>query len=225
MIQGSVDMREVKLRFVERRHEYADVYTYIFSSDEKISYTAGQYGHVRLFGMPEGVKAVREFSFASAPHEDALWFGVDSRSGSPYQKRLMELNPEDEAGLFKIKGHMSWPVADYEKVVMIAGGIGITPFRSQILDSAHKKLPLDIILIHTSKDEYLYGDELAPLVSAYHPVRREELQQAVTDAISAHPQAMYFIAGPTGFVETVNGILHAAGITAIQGDTFKGLEE
>jgi len=29
---------------------------------------------VRLFGMPEGVKAVREFSFASAPHEAEIWF-------------------------------------------------------------------------------------------------------------------------------------------------------
>lgn len=223
MIQGSADMQEVKLVFVERQHEYGEVYTYIFRSKEKVVYEAGQYGHVQLFGMPDGVKAVREFSFASAPHESDIRFGVDARSGSAYQKKLKELESGDEVGLFKIKGHMAWPPEGYSDVVMIAGGVGVVPFRSQIIDYAHKRLSLGITLIQASKSEYLYQEELSSKVGEYYPIRREELENSLKTTVSEHQKAMYFIAGPPGFVETVNNILHEAGINALQSDSFKGL--
>lgn len=225
MITGSADMREVRLLFVERRHEYDDAYTYVFRSPEAISFIPGEYGHVRLFGMPEGVKAVREFSFASAPYETDIWFGVDSRSGSPYQKRLMDLTAGDEVGLFKIKGHMAWPPESYSDVVMIAGGVGITPFRSQLLDVKNRTLSLRTSVIHASQNEYLYGEEIARLADEYHTVRRDTLAETLLEVVGRNKNAMYFIAGPTGFVETVNGILHDAGISAIQSDTFKGLAD
>ncbi len=226
MIQGSIDMKEVRLAFIKRRHEYADVYTYIFRSKEKISYTAGEYGHVRLFGMPEGIKTVREFSFASAPHEGDIWFGVDARSGSPYQKRLLELQPGEEVGLFKIKGHMPWPIdSAYSDVVMVAGGVGITPFRSQILENAHVESPPNITLIHVGKDEYLFRTELEPKVGEYCAIRRESLEETLKTHILKHLSAVFYVAGPMGFVETVNAILHAGGISAIKSDSFKGLED
>ena len=223
MIIGSPDMKEVKLAFVERRHEYGEVYTYVFRSHEKISFEPGQYGHVRLFGMPEGEKAVREFSFASAPDESDILFGVDARSGSAYQKRLHELQVGEEVGLFKIKGHMPWPPVGYSDVVMIAGGVGVTPFRSQLLDLSHKKLPITSTLIHTSRDEYLYGSELSNIANEYYAIRQEGLTETLSKTVKTHTGAMYFIAGSIGFVEAVNDILHTAGITAIRSDTFKGL--
>lgn len=225
MIIASSDMAEVRLTFVERRHEYGDVFTYIFRSKEKISFNAGQYGHVRLFGMPVGVQAVHEFSFASAPHEDAIWFGVDARSGSPYQKRLKELEPGDEVELFKVKGHMPWPPEEYTDVVMIAGGVGITPFRSQLLELAHNTRPITVTVIHASRDGYLYQKELSAIAREYRMVRSDELTDAVHEATVTHPKAMYFIAGSAGFVEIVNGLLHTAGISAIKSDTFKGLAD
>src|SRR5690606_12569638 len=108
---------------------------------------------------PEDTRRVREFSFASAPHEDRIQFGIDHRSGSDYQKALLALQPGDTVEMFKIKSHMTWPPTTGD-VVMIAGGIGITPFRSMLRDQEANSLSFPATLIHASSEEFLYEDEL-----------------------------------------------------------------
>ncbi|MBI3573451.1 FAD-dependent oxidoreductase [Candidatus Kaiserbacteria bacterium] len=218
--QPLAGMPEEKLILLERRHEYDDVDTYVFKSSKPIPYEAGQYGHVRLYGMPPDVRAVREFSFASAPHEDPIYFGVDSRSGSPYQQRLKSLQAGDEAGLFKIKRHMLWP-PEKEDVVMIAGGVGITPFRSFLLDRAHKKLPIAVSVIHAGREFFLYKDEITKL-SDYMTADREGLSEAISTSIRGHGDAAYYVAGSPSFVEAVAKALKQAGVTDVQSDAFKG---
>jgi len=217
-------MQEEKLSLIERREEYAGVDTYIFKSANPIPYEAGQYGHVRLFGMPPGEKPVRELSFATAPHENAIWFGIDSRSGSPYQQKLKSLKPNDIVGLFKVKRHMIWPPKESD-VVMIAGGIGITPFRSFLMDRAHKRLSMGAIVIHASRDAFLYGDEISNLATEYSAIGREKLPELLHTTAKNHPRARYYIAGSPGFVTSALENLKQEGIERIESDVFKGLGE
>lgn len=214
---------EQKLVFVERRHEYSDVYTYVFSSEEPIIYTAGQYGHIRVSGIPEGVRAVREFSFASAPQDALIEFGVDCRSGSEYQKCLRALQPGDTVQLFKIKNHMTWPPMVRE-AVMIAGGVGITPFRSMLRDKDQKKIPLHVSVVHVSGGGYLYADEIAMFADEYIQTKRERLPESIGLVSDTHPTAHYYVAGSPLFVERTLELLSHKGITA-ESDSFKGLEE
>jgi len=214
---------EETLTLIERKHAYGDVDTYIFRPARKIAFDAGQYAHVRLSGMPPDERQVREFSFASAPHEEEIWFGVDSRSGSSYQKALKALQPGDTVVLFKIKGHMHWPPEGISDVVMIAGGVGATPFRSEIRDLAERKLPIAVTLIHVSRDAFLYGEEFREMPIRYIPIRRDALQGQLLACIEDHPDAMYYIAGSLGFVDSVKEILLSAGILRMESDVFKGL--
>jgi NAD(P)H-flavin reductase len=78
---------EQTLSFVKREHVYDEVYTYAFSTDETVSYTAGQYGHIRVSGMPDGVRAVREFSFASAPHDALIEFEIDYKARQHHREQ------------------------------------------------------------------------------------------------------------------------------------------
>lgn len=215
---------EQTLHFVERRHEYGDVYTYAFSSGKPVTYTAGQYGHIRVSGMPEGVRAVREFSFASAPHDALIEFGVDCRSGSDYQKCLQALKVGDSVTLFKIKNHMTWPPLQKKEVVMIAGGVGITPFRSMLRDKTEKKMPLYISVIHASGSGYLYGEELSTLADEYMQTKRDRLSQSIAFVSDTHPSAHYYVAGSPMFVEHALQLLSEKGISA-ETDSFKGLED
>jgi ferredoxin-NADP reductase len=254
---------EQKILFVERRHEYDEVYTYIFRSEEPITYTAGQYCHIRLSGMPEGVRAVREYSFATAPHDPLIEFGIDFRSGSDYQKRLQTLKAGDVVSLFKIKNHMTWPPrfpSSYStlgnppreyfhftneealkvklvasgvvrepppqkrEVIMIAGGVGITPFRSMLRDRKEKKMPLQSTVIHASGSDFLYADEIHSLADEYLQTNRQEFIQSVLDAADSKKDAHYYVAGSPAFVESALAALSRKGISA-ESDPFKGLNE
>lgn len=235
---------EQKISFVERHHEYGEVYTYVFKPKEPVFYTAGQYCHMRVSGMPEGVRAVREYSFATAPHEPYIEFGIDFRSKSDYQKRLQTLQVGDTVGLFKIKNHMTWPPrfpSSYSALgnpsgvvrelppsekesVMIAGGVGITPFRSMLRDKTYKKMPLYTSVIHVSSGGYLYADEIALCADEYIQTKRERLSESIALVSDTHPSAHYYVAGSPAFVETTLALLSEKGISA-ESDSFKGLQE
>lgn len=206
----------------ERREEFKDVFTYIFTSSESVPFEAGQYAHVRLLNMPEDVRRVREISFASAPQDSEIWFGIDSRSGSEYQKALQALEVGDTIELFKIKGHMSWPPAT-RNVVMIAGGVGITPFRSMLRDASQSGKELTTTLIHVARDSYLYDADSKELANEYHATNREELPSLLEDTVTKNADAQFYIAGSPEFVQGIVEMLSQKGITNIQSDEFKGL--
>ena len=222
--QPLADMPVEKLTLVERRHEYGDVYTYLFTSAHPIPYEAGQYAHVRLYDMPADARAVHELSFASAPYEEMIWFGIDSRSHSAYQQKLLSLNVGDQIGVFKIKRHMAWPPQGND-AVMIASGVGITPMRSFLADSRHTQLPLTTSIVHIGREHFLYGEELKKLAGEYKTATREELPEVLADVALQHPRAAYYAAGSSGFVETVVDTLTQCGIMHIESDAFKGLPE
>jgi ferredoxin-NADP reductase len=216
-------MPEKILTLVETLDEGESAFTFVFSSPYPVHYTAGQYGHLRLSGLPPEARAVREFSFASAPHEEYIRFGIDMRSGSAYQKRLAEMREGDTAILFKIKGHMTWPAPENNSV-MIAGGVGITPFRSMLLDRAQKKIGGRVRVIHVSSHAFIYKDKLLPLADEYSAVGRAELFGALDAAIRNAPSARFYVAGSRGFVAAVSARLAESGIRA-DSDEFKGLTD
>lgn len=227
MEQNTLVIEEIILR--EKKHEYDHVYTFIFDTPNPIlsnSFQAGQYVHVRLPKVPDGEKSVRELSFASAPGDGEVHLGVDTRSESPYQSTLVAMEKGDTATLFKVKGTMILPEGKKE-VVMIAGGVGITPFRSMIREIEQKNIPITPILIHVSRDTFLYKEELQKKPFEQHRVGRNETEKILENVVEKHPTALYFVAGSENFVQNIEGRLLDAGIdtTAIFKDEFKGLHE
>lgn len=88
----------------------------------------------------------RTFTIASAPHEENLTF-TTRKTGSGF-KRTLEEGTLERIELFGPRGEM---VRNPDKTaVMIAGGIGITPFRSMILDAVHKKNETPVLLIYAN---------------------------------------------------------------------------
>jgi ferredoxin-NADP reductase len=215
---------EVSLTYLGKREEYSEVRTFMFTSDEPLIYPAGSYAHVRLFGMPEGEKAVREFSFASAPTDEEIWFGIDNASHSPYQERLLSLQPKEKIGLFKIKSHMTWPPKEATEAVFIAGGIGITPFRAMLRDKAKRELPLVTTLLHVGRESFLYQEEMQSLTN-YSMIARADVSNTLIACAKAHQGAHFYVAGSPAFCESIVEQLRAQNILTIESDAFKGLTE
>lgn len=196
------------------------------------TYKAGQFADVTLLnpGEIDAGGNVRGFSLASAPDEVTLMVATRMRD-SAFKIQLGAALPETE---FKIEG----PFGDFtlhhderRPAVMLAGGIGITPFRSMVLDATHRKLKQQIFLFYFNRrpEDAPFFDELQHLEVRnpyYHLVgimtQPERSRRGWSGETGHFNDAMlkkyleyvadpvYYIAGPAPMVKGIREILKAA---------------
>ncbi|MCC7477108.1 FAD-dependent oxidoreductase [bacterium] len=211
--------------------EHGDVWSFDFEPLAE-RFTPGQYVHFRL-EEPGLEKPVRHISFASAPSEPCLRFCFHLRAQSDFKQALARLEPGAAVTLFKYKGAFTLPAEPpVGGAVLLAGGIGIAPFRSMLrelqLQGSAASWPWPALsLLHVSREGFLYEPELAALPLAQRRCGRADFAAALEQQVQARPEALYYIAGATGFVNSVRQELLALGIPgdAIRLDDFEGYDE
>ena len=145
-----------ELLFLESRKELEDVYTFVFEKDKDVTWKAGQHG---LFNIThKKIKnPIRPFSMASAPAEDTIKITTSiGADPSDFKKAMLEL----EKGMkIKISGPVgSFYLKDSRPTLLIAGGMGITPFRSilkQIEEEGNRSEQQINLLYMDSKKSYI----------------------------------------------------------------------
>ena len=124
-----------KLVFLKKRKEPGDISSYYFNTNEEFHWRAGQHGIFSLPNIKVEGKSWRFFSLASAPHEEDIMISTRLREPlSGFKSKLDELQPGDPLTMRGPFGHfyISEPEVG---AIFVAGGIGITPFRSLIMES------------------------------------------------------------------------------------------
>jgi ferredoxin-NADP reductase len=116
------------------------------------TFKAGQYIDMTLLDPSETDSEgnARSFSIASAPHEETLM--VATRMRDTAFKRVVKTMPIGTA--VKIEGPSGDLILQKEltrAAVFLAGGIGITPFRSIVHWSAKEKLPQHVFLFYSNR--------------------------------------------------------------------------
>jgi len=123
-----------------------------FRKPEGFEFLAGQNLNLKvpelLLPDPKGPR--RTFTIASAPHEPELRFATRV-SESGYKQSLRQLAP---GSLFEYLGPNGQFVYDPEvkSAAYIAGGIGITPFRSMLLHGVQTGLSATTVLFYGNSD-------------------------------------------------------------------------
>jgi ferredoxin-NADP reductase len=138
---------------IEIKQETEDIKSFVFSAlDNEFMWTAGQYLDWQFPHANADERGERRwFSIASAPSEGVVMLSCRFASdGSTLKKRLLELKVGDRV---EAKGPMGEFTLEEvrEKTVLIAGGIGITPFRAIIKELAAKNGLQNITLVHGNK--------------------------------------------------------------------------
>ncbi len=155
----------MKLRIVEIRTEAKGTKSFFWETEKPINYLPGQYFYFTLPSLkyPDPRGATRHFTLSSSPTEGKLIrVTTRIRKQSGYKKTMDELKigsiieGEGPEGTFILDEKEPFPH------VFLAGGIGITPFRSMIKYVADKNLNTQIHLIYSNSipEEITFRNEL-----------------------------------------------------------------
>jgi ferredoxin-NADP reductase len=224
----------MKLKLARRKAESPGVESFIFKPEEPLVWKAGQFLHYVLNHAPTDDRGSdRWFTIASAPYEREVMLTTrfTAKRGSTFKKTLKTLKPGDSIEISDLDGDFT--LTDPRKpYVFIAGGIGITPFRSILKQAEHEGKKLRVQLIYANRKTIAaYKKELEAMARRnldfkihylFSPQRvdKETIQELVPDLKTP----LFYVSGPEPMVESVGKILQQIGIPKkrIKQDWFPG---
>lgn len=197
---------------------------------QAVAFTAGQAVVARLAGS--ALQA--PYSIASPPALGRqgtveLLVAADGAFGltaiDPLTLRGSTVELDGPVGRFGVP-----PEADDAPLLLVAGGTGIAPIRSVILDRLDRRHPPVMTLVYSARtpDEFAFGDELLTLLGrgvldVHMTVTRDDAPAAVVTragrvndallkAALPGPDAWCLVCGPAGFVQAATESLTAIGV-------------
>jgi ferredoxin-NADP reductase len=160
----------VKLSLISRTDLTPTVRQLTFRIHSPLAFVPGQYLELEVpHRHPDARGTRREFSIASAPEdlpELTVAFrevsGPGAKPQSSFKKALAELTPGAELAVTGVWGDFVLPKRTSSPVLMVAAGIGITPFVSQLRHERLARVGRDVVLVYVASDssELVYRDEL-----------------------------------------------------------------
>ncbi|OGG85878.1 hypothetical protein A2392_00490 [Candidatus Kaiserbacteria bacterium RIFOXYB1_FULL_46_14] len=224
--------RVTNLTFKEKIHEVGDIYSFIFTSEYLPNWRAGQHAIFTIPDKPVEGKAWRAFSVASAPHENEIRIGtIVSSEPSSFKQQLSSLQTGEKIRMYGPYGELCLN-EKMQKVIGVAGGIGITPFRSIVKDLSEKSSTLKLQLIYSARDnQHTYRNDMEKCrernqnISIIYTASPEEVNAALENAVAEnHNDAHYLLSGPPKMIESLRLKLLGLGISRkrILNDPFKG---
>ncbi|MEX1027625.1 MAG: FAD-dependent oxidoreductase [Candidatus Paceibacterota bacterium] len=192
----------------------------------EFSYKSGQHIDLGIEQMSESddLGSVRTFSLVSAPHEDELVVATRLRD-TAFKRELKKREVgADNLSIDGPFGNMTLHSRSERPAVMLAGGIGITPFVSLVRHMVHDDLPHRSTVLysnHTAADA-AYLEELTQIAAENEridlvPTFTREGGSRIDEAmirgqVADIPQAIWYLAGPPPFVKAMQTVLETLGV-------------
>src|SRR5262249_13552649 len=120
------------------------------------------------------------------------------------------------------EGDFVWPETDLPRI-FVAGGIGVTPFRSMLKQRAHDSLPLDVTLIYGGrtedvpfKDELSEGSEADPRLQVKYVIGEPLTAEKLAEVEPGLNGSLVYLSGPEQMVHALGAELVAHGLPEAQ---------
>lgn len=224
----------MKLKLIEKKQETSDVTSLIFEPQEPLAWKPGQFLHYVLHHRPTDERGSdRWFTNTAAPFEEHVRITTRYTKGqsSSFKQKLFELQEGKRIEISYVEGDFTLDDPDKDHV-FIAGGIGITPFRSILKQLDHDKKPINVTLLYSNRDEYIvFKEELEEIASrnpgfAIHYVISPEHidDEKIRKYVPDLTRPIFYVSGPEPMVDALSETLKKMGIAEdhIKGDWFPG---
>lgn len=223
-----------------------DICNFVFVPDRKLQFRPGQYIEWTLGHKNSDNRGNRRyFTIASSPTEEKVHLGVKFYpKSSTFKAKLVDMKPGEKVSVAQLAGDFVLPRDKKRKLVFIAGGIGITPFRSMMKYMVDTHDQRSVVLFYSNKiaSEIAYRDVFEQAEKnngakvVYTLTDKEKIPQGWTgykgyvDAEMIAREApdyrerTFYISGPHGMVVAFEKVLQNMGVHSdhIKVDFFPG---
>ncbi len=232
------------LTLVRIEEKARQVYNFVFTPDRSFSFRPGQYLEWTLgHRHPDSRGNRRYFTIASAPSDKEIHLGVKFyEPPSTFKKTLASMKVGDSIAASHLAGSFTLPKNTHKKLVFIAGGIGVTPFRSMVQEMLHTQQKRDVVMFYANNtyEDIAYKElfdraEKELGIKMIHILSKEERQfpnivYGMLDAaliekeVPDFKQRVFYISGPPGMVNAFKKVLTQMGVPRrnIKSDFFPG---
>ena len=199
---------------------------------EDVDFTPGQYFFVTLpdVGYQDAKGLRRHITVVTSPNERGVLGFATRMRDSAFKRTLGELPVGAEVEVEAPKGKFALPDDTSRPLVFVAGGIGITVFRSMLRYIHEERLDYRVTLIYSNRDREstAFLDELRQLEQALphfrliltmtedagweaetRKVDGEFVKEYLDDDLNTYT---FLVAGPPAMAEGVQAALHEAGV-------------
>ena len=234
--------RGIRLTYLGKKQLGATTWELSFQPARPVRFLPGQYMELTIPHRKADFRGSRRyFSIASAPASDgpiSFAITVPSKSSS-FKQALLDLSPGAVVNGTGVGGDFALPKDAAEPLLLVAGGIGITPFASQLAHATERGEKRDVVVVYATSAEgplpyaelleksgarvVLFGPRPDTLPVGWEfggegRVTGERLAVAVPDAAGRRA----FVSGPPALVSDLRRALHSQGARRVHSDYFSG---
>ncbi|MBA3757826.1 FAD-dependent oxidoreductase [Candidatus Saccharibacteria bacterium] len=238
--------KRIELIFLKKKKEAQGIYSYLFSLKKPFSFTPGQFMEWTLPLSKSDSRGNRRYlTVSSSPTEKSQMMMSVKLPDNPssFKQRLNTFLPGDKIMVSHLSGNFVLPKDVSQKLAFIAGGVGITPFRSIVKYAVDSQIHKDSVLLYSSNSpqEFAFVD-LFKKASAFglrtfYTVSAKELSLAdwggprgpinsamIKQSMPDYSDRLFYVSGPYGFVQAVDIELGKLGVPSrqIKLDYFPG---
>jgi nitric oxide dioxygenase len=226
-------------RKVAESAEITSFYLYPADGGKVAPHLPGQFISLRTYLPQLKLKQARQYSISSAPDNEYYRISVKKERGTELNtdglisNHLHEfINELDQVDLTAPAGNFTLTEDMDAPVVLISGGVGLTPLMSMLNSLIAHNHAFPITWLHGCRNEsvHAFKDHITEIVNAHPQVRQHVFYNQLTEQekkagiLEGHldinkvpeldlvPDANYFICGPSAFIQKQYSDLVAAGV-------------
>ena len=238
--------KRLTLKFKYAKQLAPDTGEFVFEPDMQMNFKPGQYLEWTLGHNKVDMRGNRRyFTIASSPTEKEMKLGVKFyERPSSFKTALAQMKEGDTLIASQLSGDFVMPRNKNKKLVFVAGGIGVTPFRSMIKYLVDTKDVRDIVLIYANRTEediaykdlldlaaktinlkviYVIGELKNKTIAWTGKIGRVD-QKMIQEEIKDYKERTFYISGPPSMVSGTADTIRNLGLGRghIKTDFFPG---
>ena len=209
---------DIELTVKHVRPETAQHLSVVFDRPRGFNYEPGDWVDL---AFADDLRGGRTYSLSSSPTEPDLM--ITFKEGQSEIKRaLAAATPGETMRITAFGNDYEFQLDEHRDSVLIAGGVGVAPFRSMLKEMLDARRSGSVVLIYlNATDDFLFRDELDAWRSELPEARveylvtqgvkrkdRERLLRGVIPDDAHH----YYVAGAEGMIESTEALLDTMGV-------------